>query len=150
MTFNEQPPNDTQTGIPLFFHGHRMNTCSMLKKKPGPQQNLQTCQSHQGCRCETNEDKEEFWFMSDFDDKTSSFIGVCGKDKPPSSHPLTPKNKDNNTMIVRQTVTLIVHQSPLVVHLTPVPHLLLLSWSGPRNNQPPNFCPSFQRCQSFK
>ena len=35
MTFNKQPPNETLTGISSFFHNHKMNTCSMLKKKHG-------------------------------------------------------------------------------------------------------------------
>ena len=93
MTFNEQPPNETLTGIPSFFHKHKMNTCSMLKKKSCTGHHLQTCRSHQGGRHETNEDKKEIWFMSDCDNKISSFTGLCGKDKPPSSHPLTPKKQ---------------------------------------------------------
>ena len=77
-------------------------------------------------------------------------LGFVGKTNHHLHTPSHQKNEDSNTMIVRQTVTLIVHQSPLVVHLTLVPHLLLLSQSGIRNNQPPNFCHSFQHCQLFK
>ena len=65
----------------------------MLKKKSCPGHHFQTCRSLQVGRHETNEDKKEIRLMSDCNKKISSFTGLCGKDKPPSSHSLTPKKR---------------------------------------------------------